>query len=93
MKRNNLASRKDDTADMSFDDRTQTEQVIRGDQLLHATKLLEQEEFAVLRMHDIEGRSLNELQKLIGLPLEAIEAQIDELRSRFAHHIQVEAHH
>ena len=91
MKRSDLAIRKDKTAEVSFEDRTQTEQVMRGDQLLRAAKLLEQEEFAVLKLHDIEGRSLDELQELFGLPLEVIEAQLEELRSRFAHHIQVEA--
>ena len=91
MKRNNLASREDDTADLSFDDSTQTVQLMRGDQMLHATELLEQEEFAVLRLHDIENRSLDELQESTGLPREKLEAQIEELRSRFTHHIQVEA--
>jgi DNA-directed RNA polymerase specialized sigma24 family protein len=66
MKRNNLATRQDNAADLSFDERTQAEQALRGDPLLHATKLLEQEQFAVLRLHDIENRSLKELQELLG---------------------------
>lgn len=83
--------REDDMDDQSFADKTQTVQVLRGDQLLQAAKLLEQEEFLILKLHDIEGHSLDELVALTGLPLDVVVAQIDELRSRFVRHIEAEA--
>jgi hypothetical protein len=91
MKRDSAVARKDELDDQAFADRTQREQVLRGDQLLRAARLLEQEEFAILKLHDVEGRSMDELHVLTGLPHDVIEAQIDELRRRFTHHIQVAA--
>lgn len=91
MKANSLITWIDKVEDQSFDDRKQTERVMRADHLLHAAKLLDQDEFKVLKLHDIDGCSITKLQELTGLPCEVIEAQIEELRSMFVEHIQAEA--
>jgi DNA-directed RNA polymerase specialized sigma24 family protein len=91
MKQNTVIVLQDYMDERASAEQLAKEKLLRGDQLFYAAKLLEQEEFAILNLHDIKGYSLDEIRKLTGLPLATIEAQLQDLRSQFARHIEVEA--
>jgi DNA-directed RNA polymerase specialized sigma24 family protein len=91
VKQNTVCIVRDTADELSFAERTQKEQVLRGEQVLRAARLLETEEFALLKMHDIEGRSVGQIREHTGLSVEDIEARVETLRNRFADHVQIEA--
>lgn len=91
MKTNSLITWMDKVAGQSFASALQTTRDVRVDDVLRAARLLDRKQCALLRLHDIEGRSVDELQERTGWPRGIIEAQIEESRSRFVYLIQAEA--
>lgn len=59
-----------------------TERVMRVDSILRATIILNTNECALVRLHDIEGRSVQNLQSITGLSPAVIRQKVVETRTR-----------
>lgn len=59
-----------------------TKRLMRFDSVLRATILLGKRESLLMALHDIEGRTLIELQSMTGLPAGAIRARVLKTRQR-----------
>ncbi len=61
----------------------QSEQVIRVEDVLRATVVLNTKECRLLKLHDIEGRSLEHLEAMTGMSPASLRQQLQETRNRF----------
>lgn len=60
----------------------QTEQVLSADDVLRATVILNTEECSLLKMHDFEGHTMKNLERMTGLPCGMLEQKIAAMRGR-----------
>ena len=60
-----------------------TERVLSTDRVIAAAKLLQREEFALVRMHDVEGVSAEALCNETGLPSDTISKNVRAIREKF----------
>ncbi len=61
-----------------------SERVMRVDSVLRATIILNTNECALVRLHDIEGRSVQNLQSITGLSGAIIRQKVVETRTRLS---------
>jgi len=62
---------------------SRTERVLRVDSVLNAAKMLHQDEFELMRLHDVEGYSMEVLQDVTGLPDGTIRENVTKVRAQF----------
>jgi RNA polymerase sigma-70 factor (ECF subfamily) len=70
----------DDVAVSRWQPEEQLDQEIRADRILKAMSYLNKDLCALVALHDIEGMTLEELQKLTGRPIGTIKAQLHRTR-------------
>jgi DNA-directed RNA polymerase specialized sigma24 family protein len=71
-----------DLGETSLRTQVRTERLMRVESVLRAAILFSKKACALMTLHDIEGRSLTELQSLTGLPTGTIRSRINETRAR-----------
>lgn len=60
-----------------------TERVLRVDSVLNVAKMLHEDEFELVRLHDIEGYSIEVLQDVTGMPDDTIRENMASVREQF----------
>ena len=70
----------DDVAISRWQPEEQLDQEIRADRILKAMSYLNKDHCALVALHDVEGMTLDELQKITGRPIGTIKAQLHRTR-------------
>lgn len=65
-----------------------TERVLSTDRVIRAAKLLQRDEFELVRLHDVEGYSVEALQDETGLPGDTICKQVSAIREKFCERLE-----
>jgi len=65
-----------------------TERVLRVDSVLNVAKMLHDDEFELVRMHDVEGYSIEVLQDVTGMPDETIRENVKNVREQICEFLE-----
>lgn len=60
-----------------------TERVLRSEKVIQVAKLLLRDEYELVRLHDLEGYSVEALKESTGLPDDTIRSNVKSVRAKF----------
>ena len=67
---------------------TRTERLLCTDRVIEVARMLQKDEFELVRLHDVEGHSIEALQIATGLPDDTIRQNVQVIRERLCRELE-----